>query len=78
MSAQVEELIDYGFIEGDVVSHVKDSEEQGVVVAIDSAYDLGGVTTCRVVWGVTTLEEARKVPTQDQDVQWTNKLYRVT
>ncbi len=69
--------VDYGFAVGDVVNHVKDASATGVVTEIDTDFDLGGVTTCRVLWDVGTLEEAHTFPYKDQDVQWTNKLARV-
>lgn len=69
--------IDYGFSVGDPVWHVGDTEVVGFVIELDSEYDQGGVTTCKVVWDAGTLEEAVKVPREDQDIQWTNKLLRV-
>jgi hypothetical protein len=49
----------------------------GIVTELDVDYDLGGVTTCRVVWGAETIEDATETPRADQDIQWTNKLVLV-
>lgn len=70
-------VIDYGFDVGDVVCHQAETDAHGIVTELDSDHDLGGVTTCRVAWGANTWEEAMAVPREDQDIQWTNKLYRV-
>jgi hypothetical protein len=67
---------DYGFIVGDSVNHVGDNEMEGIVTELDTDYDLGGVTTCRVAWGAKTVEAALASPREDQDIQWTNKLTR--
>lgn len=68
--------MDYGFDVGDSVVHNRDVEEIGIVTELDTEYDHGGITTCRVVWGATSLEDARRTPRADQDIQWTNKLSR--
>lgn len=57
---------------GSNVRHLRDDSLEGVMVQIDE--DLGGVTTCRVVWGAQSLEEALATPREDQDIQWTTKL----
>ena len=69
--------MDYGINVGDTACHVKDYSLTGIVVEIDTEYDQGGVTTCRVAWGASSLEEAKSFPREDQDIQWTNKLVRV-
>lgn len=69
--------VDYGFKIGDSVCHISDMDEQGIVTELDSEYDLGGVTTCRLVWGAASYEDAMDTPRMDQDIQWTNKLVRV-
>lgn len=66
----------YGFNVWDAVKHVKD-DEVGIVTEIDSDADLGGVTTCRVAWGVDNAEDARKIAQEDTSIHWTNKLYKV-
>lgn len=63
----------YGFCVGSSVRHVKDSEP-GIVIEIDSDADLGEVTTCRVVWGAQSLQDALATPREDSDIQWTTKL----
>lgn len=68
--------MDYGFQVGDTVCHLKDGETLGVVTELDADHDLGGVTTCRVVWGANSVEDAMATPRADQDIQWTNKLVR--
>jgi len=72
-----EPAVDYGVALGDTVNHIKGDELPGIVTELDSDHDLGGVTTCRVAWGATSLEEAMATPRADQDIQWTNKLVRV-
>lgn len=67
---------EYGFDVGDQVVHVKGGGP-GYVIEIDSDCDLGGVTTARVVWNVSSFEEAKNTPREDSDIQWTNKLRRV-
>jgi len=67
-------VIDYGFGVGDLVCHIGDDAMAGIVTELDADYDLGGVTTCRVAWGATSMEEAKAIAREDQDVQWTNKL----
>lgn len=67
-------VIDYGFGIGDLVCHIGDDAMEGIVTELDADYDLGGVTTCRVAWGATSMEEAQAMPREDQDIQWTNKL----
>lgn len=62
---------------GDKVTHRKGEGEIGFVMEVDFEYDLGGVTTCRVVWDVETFEQAKAVLREDQDIQWTNKLVKV-
>ena len=69
--------IDYGFIVGDTVFHIGDNLMNGIVTELDSEYDLGDVTTCRVVWGAETFEDAIATPREYQDIQWTNKLIKV-
>lgn len=58
----------------DKVEHVKDGSVKGIVVHVDD--NLKGTTTCRVAWGVETQEEAEKMPVEDTDIQWTNKLIK--
>lgn len=70
------DAVDYGFGVGDSVYHVGDNAMGGIVTELDADYDLGGVTTCRVVWGATSFEDAMATPRDDQDIQWTNKLVR--
>jgi hypothetical protein len=60
---------------GSNVQHVRDDSLNGVVVEMDE--DLGGVTTCRVVWGAKSLEDALAASREDQDIQWTTKLLLV-
>lgn len=60
---------------GSNVQHVRDDSLKGVVVEMDEY--LGGVTTCRVVWGAKSLEDARASHREDQDIQWTTKLVLV-
>jgi hypothetical protein len=67
---------DYGFVVGNSVCHIGDNAMEGIVTELDAEYDLGGVTTCRVVWGATSVEDAMATPREDQDIQWTNKLVR--
>lgn len=62
---------------GDKVTHRKGDGEIGFVMEVDFEYDLGGVTTCRVVWDVETFEQAKAAPREDQDIQWTNKLVKI-
>lgn len=62
---------------GDRVTHRKGDGETGFVIEVDFEYDLGGVTTCRVVWDVETFEQAKAAPLEHQDIQWTNKLVKV-
>jgi len=62
---------------GDKVTHRKGDGETGFIVEVDFEYDLGGVTTCRVVWDVETFEQAKAAPREHQDIQWTNKLVKV-
>ena len=64
----------YGFTVGDEVTHKRDDSLTGFVMELDSKHDLGDVTTCRVVWGALSFEEAKDVPYAHQDIQWTNKL----
>lgn len=60
--------MDYGFKVGDSVAHIRDQGgDIGIVISIDEDYDLGGVTTCEVLWQECT----------DVDIQWTNKLILV-
>lgn len=59
---------------GDKVTHIKDDSLNGVVIDVDD--NLIDVTTCLVVWGVETLEEALKLK-DDADIQWTNKLMTI-
>lgn len=66
--------MDYGFGVGDQVVHLKGDAEAGYVTELDSEHDLGDVTTCRVVWGAKSFEDAKNTPREDQDIQWTNKL----
>lgn len=66
--------IDYGFGVGDLVCHIGDNAMEGIVTELDADYDLGGVTTCRIAWGASSMEEAMMIAREDQDVQWTNKL----
>lgn len=68
--------MDYGVQVWDTVHHIKDAETPGVIVQLDSDHDQGGVTTCRVVWGATSIEEAKATPREDHDIQWTDKLVR--
>lgn len=75
--ARVDVVGPYGFGVGDRVTHCKGGEP-GIVTELDSAHDLGGVTTCRVAWGADSLEDALATPREDQDVQWTNKLVLAT
>lgn len=67
----------YGFQLHDRVSHIKDNDLHGIVTELDGDHDLGGVTTCRVVWGAYSVEDAMSTPRDDQDIQWTNKLILV-
>lgn len=72
-----DDTIGYGFDVGDVVYHEKDIHGvSGIVTNIDYDNDLGGVTTCNVVWGATSWVDAINTPRTDQDIQWTNKLVR--
>lgn len=66
----------YGFQVGDTVRHVKGGES-GIVTELDADYDHGGLTTCRVVWGAISVQDAQATPREDQDIQWTNKLVKV-
>lgn len=67
--------MNYGFVVGSIVNHVKDmGGESGIVIEIDSDHDLGDITTCRVAWGVTDIEQAKALPKEDSSVHWTNKL----
>lgn len=69
----------YGFEVGSSVFHVKDvGGDAGIVTEIDNEFDLGDVTTCRVVWGAVDLADALATPKEDRDIQWTNKLVPVT
>lgn len=68
---------DYGFLVGDSVFHIKDNAMVGFVTELDADYDLGDVTTCRVVWGAISFKDAKETPREEQDIQWTNKLLRV-
>lgn len=69
----------YGFAVGHSVFHVKDvGGEAGIVTEIDDEFDLGDVTTCRVVWGASDLADALATPKEDRDIQWTNKLVLVS
>jgi hypothetical protein len=68
-------MSEYGFIVGDSVTHVKEPYgPKAFVTEIDADHDLGGVTTCRVVWNAMTWDEAKNSPREDSDIQWTNKL----
>lgn len=71
----IKEII--GLEVGDKVTHRKGDGETGFVIEVDFEYDLGGVTTCRVVWDVETFEQAKASPREHQDIQWTNKLVKV-
>lgn len=64
----------YGFAVGDQVTHVRDDSVNGYVTELDADHDLGDVTTCRVVWGANSFEEAKNTPRDEQDIQWTIKL----
>lgn len=65
----------YGFCVGSLVLHLREMDgEAGVVLEIDSEHDQGDVTTCRVLWGVTSLNEAISYHREDSDIVWTNKL----
>lgn len=66
----------YGFTVGDEVIHKRDDSLTGFVMEMDDKHDLGDVTTCRVVWGALTFDEAKLSPREHQDIQWTNKLTR--
>lgn len=70
------DVIDYDISIGDTVCHVGDNAMEGIVTELDAEYDLGGVTTCRVVWDAKSVEDAMATPREDQDIQWTNKLVR--
>ncbi|MBI6882611.1 hypothetical protein [Pseudomonas putida] len=59
---------------GDKVTHIRDDDAVGFVIEVDAGHETFDTTTCRVVWGVETYEEAKQVPRDDQDIQWTNKL----
>lgn len=65
---------EYGFTVGDKVCHVKDHSVFGICTQLDSDYDLGGITTCGVVWGVESLNDAMDTSLDETDIQWTNKL----
>lgn len=67
----------YGVAVGDQVTHVRDDSINGYVTELDADHDLGDVTTCRVVWGANSLDEAKDAPREDHDIQWTNKLEAV-
>lgn len=69
--------LQYGFNVGDSVCHIKDYQMVGIVTEIDSEYDLGDITTCRVVWDAKDFQDAKNTPREDQDIQWTNKLVPV-
>jgi len=71
-------VTEYGFAVGDTVCHIGDNDMTGIVTELDADFDLGGVTTCRVAWGAETVEAAMATPREDQDIQWTTKLERVT
>lgn len=64
----------YGFNVWDRVCHIRDPELKGICTEIDEDCDLGDVTTCRVAWGASSIEEAQATPREDTDIQWTNKL----
>ncbi|MBB4867819.1 hypothetical protein HNP46_006738 [Pseudomonas nitritireducens] len=73
LSKEQIELERYGFTVGSTVQHIKDPQP-GIVTEIDSDQDLGDVTTCRVVWGAESLQDALDTPRPDQDLLFTNKL----
>ena len=56
---------EYPVTEGDMVYHVKDQDLVGVVTHVDR--NLPHPTTCNVLWEGT----------EDDDIQWTNKLVRI-
>jgi len=60
---------------GDTVALKREPEPSGIIVMIDHDHSIGDVTTCEIVWGVETLEEALSRPATERDIQWTNKLY---
>lgn len=64
----------YGFDVGSRVTLLREADVDGVVVQIDESHDLGGSTTCLVVWDARDLEEALSRPPQDRDIQWSNKI----
>jgi len=64
----------YGFDVGTRVTLLREADVDGIVMQIDGSHDLGGSTTCLVVWGAQDLEEASSRPVQDRDIQWSNKL----
>lgn len=67
-------ILDYGFQVGDTVCHIKDNDMKGIVTEIDTNNDCGGVTTCLVVWGANSFDDAMLTPRDNHDIQWTNKL----
>ena len=62
---------------GDKVTHRRGDGEVGFIIEVDFEHELGGVTTCRVVWDVENFEQAKATPREHQDIQWTNKLVKV-
>lgn len=67
--------MDYGFTVGDEVFHIKDiGGERGYVTELDVDHDLGEVTTCRVVWGATSMSDALSTPREDGSIHFTNKI----
>lgn len=68
----------YGFDVGSRVSLFKEPDPAGVVVQIDVDHDVGGSTTCLVVWGADDLEDAMSRSEDERDIQWSNKLVAVS
>lgn len=64
----------YGIDVGSRVTLFKEPDPEGVIVQIDVDHDLGGTTTCLVVWGAEDLDDAMSRMKEERDIQWTNKL----
>lgn len=62
----------------DKVSLIKEHDCVGYVVQVD--HNLKDITTCRVVWGLDSLEDSLRsfnAFPDDSDIQWTNKLIKI-
>lgn len=59
---------------GKKVELKRDPEWTGFIMQVDDENITFDQTTCLIVWGVESYEEAQMVDRSEWDIQWTNKL----